>query len=56
MTMPLPEPGLDAAAPGETRPAAATPHFSLLRLSAAERLMGVVGVLAMLWSAVWWAL
>jgi hypothetical protein len=56
MTMPLPEPGLDAAPPGETRPAAATPHFSLLRLSAAERLMGVGVVLVLLWTAVWWAL
>ena len=32
------------------------PGFSLLRLSAAERLAGVGVVSALLWLAVWWAL
>jgi hypothetical protein len=32
------------------------PHFSLLRLSALERLAGVSIVLSALWLAVWWAL
>ncbi len=32
------------------------PGFSLLRLSAAERLAGVGVVAALLWLAVWWAL
>jgi hypothetical protein len=32
------------------------PHFSLLRLSAAERLAGVSILIAALWAAVWWAL
>jgi hypothetical protein len=31
-------------------------RFSLLRLSAAERLMGAGVLLAMLWLTVWWAL
>ncbi len=41
-----------AAAP----PAAAEPHFSLLRLSAGQRLAGASVVLVFLWMAVWWAL
>jgi hypothetical protein len=36
--------------------ASTQPHFSLLRLSAAERLAGVSIVIAALWLAVWWAL
>jgi hypothetical protein len=35
---------------------AGSPHFSLLRMSAAERLAGVGIVIAVLWLAVWWAL
>jgi hypothetical protein len=31
-------------------------RFSLLRLSAAERLAGAAGVIALLWLAVYWAL
>jgi hypothetical protein len=32
------------------------PGFSLLRLSAVERLAGVGVIAALLWLAVWWAL
>jgi hypothetical protein len=34
----------------------AAPHFSLLRLSAGQRLGGVSVIIAALWLAVWWAL
>jgi hypothetical protein len=34
----------------------AEPHFSLLRLSAAQRLVGALLMIACLWLAVWWAL
>jgi hypothetical protein len=34
----------------------AEPRFSLLRLSAAERLAGAGVLAAALWLAVWWAL
>ncbi len=34
----------------------AAPHFSLLRLSAGQRVAGAVVILAFLWLAVWWAL
>jgi hypothetical protein len=36
--------------------AVAVPRFSLLRLSALERLGGVAIILCGLWGAVWWAL
>jgi hypothetical protein len=32
------------------------PQFSLLRLSATERLMGVALLVLLLWVIVWWAL
>ncbi len=35
---------------------AAEPHFSLLRLSAGQRLLGAGLVIVGLWLAVWWAL
>jgi len=35
---------------------AAEPAFSLLRLSAVQRLAGAGVVAALLWLAVWWAL
>lgn len=38
------------------RPVAVTPGLSLLRMSAAERLIGVAVALAVLWSLVFWAL
>jgi hypothetical protein len=54
MSMPAPEPGLQEAQPFASGPA--EPHFSLLRLSAGQRVAGVSVILAMLWLAVWWAL
>jgi hypothetical protein len=45
---------IETAGP-EAAPTSA-PHFSLLRLSAAQRLAGAGAVLACLWLAVWWAL
>jgi hypothetical protein len=52
MTSPFP------ANPDEnvTPRAAAEPHFSLLRLSAGQRLGGASVIIAALWLAVWWAL
>jgi hypothetical protein len=32
------------------------PGFSLLRLSAVERLAGAAAVAALIWAGVWWAL
>jgi hypothetical protein len=53
MSSSVPEPALGDARP---LPAPAEPHFSLLRLSAGERVAGAAGALAFLWLAVWWAL
>jgi hypothetical protein len=38
------------------KPQAVTPGLSLLRLAAWQRLMGVAAVLAVLWTAVFWAM
>jgi hypothetical protein len=44
-----------AAAP-RLYPRKALPSFSALRLSAAERLLSVAGLVACLWAAVFWAM
>ncbi|MGL4242441.1 MAG: hypothetical protein ACRCTI_15135 [Beijerinckiaceae bacterium] len=54
MRPPTPEPALEAAPPFVAPPA--EPHFSLLRLSAAQRAAGASAILVLLWLAVWWAL
>jgi len=46
----------DHAHEAPQRPARAKPGFSLLRASAAQRLAGVAGLIALLWLGVWWAL
>jgi hypothetical protein len=54
MTSSAPETAMEEPLP----PAASIdePHFSLLRLSASQRVAGASVVVALLWLAVWWAL
>jgi hypothetical protein len=42
-------------APDHAHPSPAIPA-SLLRMSAAQRLAGALGLSVLLWAAVWWAL
>jgi hypothetical protein len=51
-----PAPHTPAEADDAPALAAVEPHFSLLRLSAGQRLLGAAAILAILWLAVWWAL
>ena len=49
-------PASSSGALGAERALAAPKHFSLLRLSALDRLLGVWILVALLWAGVYWAL